>query len=76
MTLTLQSNNDIHEGDHYPKVIVSLVTYPTATHLNPYDFLVRLKPSCKKDTFSSFVWVSNGSTDIPQYIHIIEEDSV
>lgn len=75
MVLTLSSNDDSHEGDHYPKIIVSLVTYPSAQHTNAYDFLVRLKPSCKYDVFSALLWVTNGLDDLPQFTHIIEEDS-
>ena len=76
MLLSLSSSDDSHEGDHYPKIIVSLVTYPSVEHTNIYDFLVRLKPSCKSDVYTSLVWVANGSGALPQFTHIIEEDSV
>ena len=75
MNLVLQSNDDSHAGDYYPKVQITLLKYNTVVYVHPIDFLVRLKPGCHNDNYSTFVWAQNGATHVPQFTHVLGEDS-
>ena len=77
MSLTLKAStaDDSYAGDYYPKLIVRLKTYPSTEHVNPLDFLARLKPGCHKDSYSSFLWASNGLSALGQVTHVLYEDS-
>ena len=42
---------------------------------NTFDLLVRLKPSCRDDTFSAATWISSGASTILVYDHKINFDT-
>lgn len=70
MDLHLYSDTSSHAGDYYVKVEVTFSAFPM-TYRNSYDMLVRLKPSCRDDTFTGATWVSSGANTIAVYDHVI-----
>lgn len=73
MDISLYSDEPSHAGDYYVKVQVTFSAFPTV-YMNTYDLLVRLKPSCRDDTFSPAVWLTSGSSTVPAYDHRISFD--
>lgn len=70
MELTLYSDESSHAGDYFVKVEVTFSAYPI-TYRNNYDLLVRLKPSCRDDTFSAAKWITSAASTVPVYDHSI-----
>ena len=73
-TFTLQSNNDLHAGDHYLRIKVVFSTY-AMEHININEMYVKIEDSCRHDDFSILYWLESSQPDVTQFDHIPTVDT-
>ena len=75
MDLAVKSSDDADVGTYSIVLLVKMTLFPGVTLQNT-AFSIVIRPSCRADTFTDFVWKLNNTATISEQEHIIDSQDL